>query len=498
MKKILEHTIKSVEPGSIAEELEMQPGDVLLSVNDQEIEDVFDYQYLINDEYLTLQVRKADGEEWELEIEKEFEEDLGISFESSLMDEYRSCRNHCIFCFIDQMPKGMRETLYFKDDDSRLSFLQGNYVTLTNMSDHDIDRIIRYHLEPINISFHTMNPELRRSMLRNRFAGDIFPKVQRLADAGIEMNGQIVLCRGINDGDELEYSIRELTKYLPHLRSVSVVPVGLTRHREGLYPLEAFTAEDACQVIDCIEAWQRRIYDEYGCHFIHASDEWYILAGRDFPEAERYDGYLQLENGVGMMRLLSEEVMETLQDISTHMRTVSGSENVEENGSAMSYERPEMPAAANGYTDTGKLQKRMFTDGDWTGWGNSCHREISIATGRLAGPYLRKLCKDICEVFPNVSCHVYEIRNDFFGEEITVAGLITGADLIAQLAGKDLGEELLLPCTMLRSGERVFLDDVTVEELEGTLQIPVRIVESDGRDFVRAVVKDAARSRCDG
>lgn len=238
-KERLEHKIAEVEPGSIAEELELAPGDVVISVNGQEIEDVFDYHYLINEEYLTVQVRKENGEEWELEIEKEFEEDLGITFENSLMDEYRSCRNHCIFCFIDQMPKGMRDTLYFKDDDSRLSFLQGNYVTLTNMSDHDIDRIIRYHLEPINISFHTMNPSLRCEMLRNRFAGDIFPKVRRMADAGIEMNGQIVLCRGINDGEDLNASIEELTGYLPQLRSVSVVPVGLTKFRDGLYPLEA-------------------------------------------------------------------------------------------------------------------------------------------------------------------------------------------------------------------------------------------------------------------
>ncbi len=442
-----EHIIKEIEPGSIAEELELAPGDVVLSVNDQEIEDIFDYHYLINDEYLTMQVRKADGEEWELEIEKEFEDDLGIVFASSLMDEYRSCRNHCIFCFIDQMPKGMRETLYFKDDDSRLSFLQGNYVTLTNMSDHDIDRIIRYHLEPINISFHTMNPELRCKMLRNRFAGDIFPKVQRLANAGIEMNGQIVLCRGINDGAELEDSIRKLTGYLPHLRSVSVVPVGLTKHREGLYPLEMFTSEEAGQVIDLIEGWQKKIYSEYGLHFIHASDEWYILAGRPFPEAERYDGYLQLENGVGMMRLLYEEVEEEL----------SKQEEASE---------PETECAGR-------------------------HpREVSIATGKLAGPFLRELCGRICERYPNVCVQVYEIRNDFFGEEITVSGLVTGTDLLAQLKGRKLGDALLLPCSMLRSQEQVFLDDVSVSDLENALQIPVRIVESDGHDFVNAIVRE--------
>lgn len=439
-KKYVEHKISTVLPGSIAQELELEAGDVLLSVNGQEIEDIFDYHYYINEEYLTVLVRKADGEEWELEIEKEFEEDLGITFENSLMDEYRSCRNKCIFCFIDQMPKGMRDTLYFKDDDSRLSFLQGNYVTLTNMSDHDIDRIIRYHLEPINISFHTMNPQLRCKMLNNRFAGDIFPKVKRLAEAGIELNGQIVLCKGINDGAELEDSIQKLTDYLPYLRSVSVVPVGLTKFRDGLYPLEAFEKEDACVVIDCIEAWQKKIYDEYGIHFIHASDEWYILAGRPFPEEERYDGYLQLENGVGMLRLLTQETRAALSE----------------------------------------MQNRK-------GIQNQLPRELSLATGRLAAPYLERLYQEICAYTPEVTLHIYGIRNDFFGEKITVSGLLTGQDLLAQLKGQVLGSELLLPVSMLRSGEQVFLDDMTVEELEKALQIRIRIVKSSGYDFVRAV-----------
>lgn len=441
-KTTLEHKIKEIVLGSIAQELELEAGDVLLAVNGQEVEDVFDYHYLANEEYLTVLIRKADGEEWELEIEKEFEEDLGIVFENSLMDEYRSCRNKCIFCFIDQMPKGMRETLYFKDDDSRLSFLQGNYVTLTNMSDHDIDRIIRYRLEPINISFQTMNPQLRCKMLNNRFAGDVFPKIKRLADAGIEMNGQIVLCRGINDGEELEYSIREMSKYLPYLRSVSVVPVGLTKFRDGLYPLEPFTAEDAVKVIDQIEAWQKRIYPQYGIHFIHASDEWYILAGREFPEEDRYDGYLQLENGVGMMRLLREETMEALQDLADECSSDA---------------------------ETGVC------------------REVSIATGKLAAPLLRELCVEIQKQYPQVKVHIYEIENQFFGERITVSGLITGADLKEQLKDKSLGEELLLPCSMMRSGEEIFLDDVTVDELEKALQIKVRIVKSSGCDFVRAV-----------
>ena len=244
-----EHVIKRVLPDSIAKEMGIEPGDKLISINENEVEDVFDYHFFVNDEELTLLIQKPDGEEWELEIEKDYEEDLGIEFEQGLMDEYRSCRNKCMFCFIDQMPKGMRETLYFKDDDSRLSFLQGNYVTLTNMSDHDIDRIVNYHLEPINISFHTMNPDLRCRMLHNRFAGEALKKVDKLYEGGIQMNGQIVLCKGVNDGEELEHSIRELTKYIPFLQSVSVVPVGLTKYREGLYPLLPFDREDAQKVL---------------------------------------------------------------------------------------------------------------------------------------------------------------------------------------------------------------------------------------------------------
>ena len=431
------HVIKRVLPGSIAEELELEPGDELLSVNGQQIEDVFDYHYLINDEYLEILIRKPDQEEWELEIEKDFEEDLGIEFDSSLMDEYRSCRNTCIFCFIDQMPKGMRDTLYFKDDDSRLSFLQGNYVTLTNMSDHDIDRIIRYHLSPINISFQTTNPELRCRMLNNRFAGDIFPKVQRLYEAGIEMNGQIVLCKGINDGEELERSIRDLSKYLPHLRSVSVVPVGLSRYREDLYPLEPFTKEDAQKVLDTVKKWQDQLYPQYGLHFIHCSDEWYILAQQPIPREEEYDGYLQLENGVGMVRLLESEVLEEL---------------------------------SNRKPDDRK-------------------RRISIATGKLAAPFIRENISHIQKLYPGIEVNVYSIRNDFFGEMITVSGLVTGQDLKKQLAGRELGECLLIPCNMLRAGENVFLDDVTVEELEAALGVPVEVVDEDGASLVRAVTE---------
>ena len=436
------HIIKEVEEGSIAWELELEPGDELLSINGKTIEDVFDYHYLVNDEDILLLVRKADGEEWELEVEKEYEEDLGIVFENGLMDEYRSCSNHCIFCFIDQMPPGMRETLYFKDDDSRLSFLQGNYVTLTNMKDHDIDRIIEYHLAPINISFHTTNPRLRCQMLRNRFAGDIFSKVDRLCQARIEMNGQIVLCRGINDGEELEKSIQDLAGYLPYLKSVSVVPVGLSRFREGLYPLETFDRKEAGEVIDLIESWQKKIFEKHGVHFIHASDEWYLLAERELPEAARYDGYLQLENGVGMLRLLEEQVREALQDRKGDDRAV----------------------------------------------------DLSFATGKLAYPVIARYMEEIRKKFPNVHCRGYEIRNSFFGEQITVSGLLTGQDLVSQLKGRDLGRTLLLPCNLLRSGENVFLDDMTVEDLEKELQIPVKIVGEEGADLVAAVLdKEAGR-----
>lgn len=431
-----EHIIKSVLPGSIAAELEIAAGDRLIAINEREIEDVFDYHFYTNDEELVLLIEKPDGEEWELEIEKEYEEDLGIEFEQGLMDEYRSCRNRCMFCFIDQMPEGMRDTLYFKDDDSRLSFLQGNYVTLTNMSSHDIDRIIRYRLEPINISFHTTNPELRCRMLHNRFAGEALKNVDKLYEGGIQMNGQIVLCKGINDGVELERSIVDLTKYIPCLQSVSVVPVGLTRYRDGLYPLEPFQREDARRVLKTIHRWQERLYEEYGTHFIHTGDEWYILAGEELPEEERYDGYLQLENGVGMLRLLEEEFREA-------------------------YEGTE---------------------------GDQRKREVSIATGLLAAPYIQRMAEQLAVKYPKTEIHVYPIRNDFFGELITVSGLITGQDLIRQLRGRELGERLLLPCNMFRSGEEVFLDDVTLSEVEEALQVEAYIVKSSGRDLMEAVI----------
>ena len=426
-------------PGSIGEELELEPGDVLLTIDGEEIEDIFDYDYMTDSESFVMTVQKKNGEEWELEIESGGE-DLGLTFENGLMSEYRSCRNKCIFCFIDQMPPGMRETLYFKDDDSRLSFLQGNYITLTNMSDRDIDRIIRFHLSPINISVQTMNPELRCRMLNNRFAGEALKKIDRLYEAGTEMNGQIVLCKGVNDGEELRYTIERLAAYAPHMQSVSVVPVGLSKFRDGLYPLEPFTKEDACQVIDLVEEWQKKLYEKHKLHFIHASDEWYILAERELPEESRYDGYIQLENGVGMIRLLYEEFMDAL----------------------------------------GEKEDDGTTE------------ELSMATGFLPYPYLKRLLDRMAEVYPGRKIHLYPIRNDFFGEMITVAGLITGQDLVAQLKGKPLGSRLLLPSVMFKSGEEVFLDDMTRAQAEAALQIPINIVKSGGYDLLSAILNREA------
>lgn len=451
-----QHTIYRIEPGSIAAELELEPGDVLLRINGKEIEDVFDYHYLINDDYLEVMIRKPDGEEWELEIEKEYQEDLGIEFENGLMDDYKSCHNKCIFCFIDQMPKGMRETLYFKDDDSRLSFLQGNYVTLTNMKDKDLQRIVEYKLAPINISVQTTNPKLRCKMLNNRFAGDALKKIDLLYEAGIEMNGQIVLCKGVNDGEELNSSIGDLTKYIPYMQSVSVVPVGLSKYREGLYPLEPFTKEDAQIVLDTIHKWQRICMERHGTHFIHASDEWYLLAERELPDGANYDGYIQLENGVGMMRLLMDEFSDALKQLREYesQKEREGSSIPDGQGSRLS-----MPDKKNIHT-------------------------VSLATGRLAGPFIAQMAEACMKVYPNYHIKIYQIRNDFFGEQITVSGLLTGQDLKAQLMGRELGEKLILPCNLLKSGEEVFLDDMTLAELKTALQVEIDIVKSSGQDLL--------------
>ncbi len=437
MKKQNGHVIAGVVPESIAEELELQPGDRLIAINGKEIADIFDYRYMINNEELTLTVITKDNEEWELEIEKDYSEDLGIEFESGLMDEYRSCRNKCMFCFIDQMPPGMRKTLYFKDDDARLSFLQGNYVTLTNMSDDDVERICFYKLSPINISIHTTNKELRCKMLSNRFAGDALRHIKRFCEAGIEINGQIVLCRGINDNAELDRTLRDIEEYIPSLKSLSVVPVGLTKYRENLYPLEPFNSDDAKKVLEQIRKWQSYYLSKYSSRIVHASDEWYLLAGEELPTAKEYEGYPQVENGVGMLRSLLDEFEE---EIDNDFDIYSG--------------------------------------------------KLSVVTGLLAYDAIKSMTEEICRRNPGLEAVVYPIRNDFFGELITVAGLVTGQDIINQLKGKELGEYLLLPASMLRCGENVLLDDVTVEDLEKALQIKVRIVQSSGASFIEAFCRN--------
>lgn len=457
MKKKMEHIIKEVYPDSIAEEMEIEPGDVLMAVNGKEIRDVFDYRYYCKDEYIEVLIRKPDGEEWLLEIEKDYDDDLGMEFENSLMSDYRSCSNKCMFCFIDQMPPNMRETLYFKDDDSRLSFLQGNYITLTNMKQEDVNRIIEMNLAPINISVQTTNPELRCKMLHNRFAGEKLQFLKTLYEGHVEMNGQIVLCKGVNDGEELDRSIRDLAEYLPFMKSVSVVPAGITKYRDGLEPLELFTKEEANQVIDQIEACQQGFYDQYGLHFIHASDEWYITAQREFPEEERYDGYMQLENGVGMMRLLINEFEEALQ------------------------QRISLPE----YETEKKLERRL-----------------TLVTGKLAYHTICGLVETMQKYYPGVDAQVVWIRNDFFGETITVSGLITAQDLIKQLRervqqGETLGDSLHIPATMLRSGEQVFLDDYTVSDVEASLGVPVVAVESGGYDLLESLLNTAYEMKRD-
>ncbi len=448
MKKT-NHVIKKVNKDSIGEEMGIEAGDVLLAVNDKEIEDVFDYRYMMKDEYIEVLIRKPSGEEWILEIDKEYDDDLGIEFENDLMSEYRSCSNKCIFCFIDQMPKGMRDTLYFKDDDSRLSFLQGNYITLTNMEEKDIERIIKMQLAPINISIQTTNPKLRCKMLNNRFAGEKLTYLQKLYDGHVEMNGQVVCCKNVNDGEELKRTIEDLAQYLPFMRSVSVVPAGITKFREGLFPLEIFSKKEAEDIIDLIESYQSKYFEEYGLHFIHASDEWYITAERDFPEEERYDGYIQLENGVGMMRLLWNEFSEAIEEL------VNSSKFLE-------------------------LQDTL-------------ERTITIATGKLAYSMICTFAEQLMKVFPKLTIHVFCIYNDYFGETITVSGLITGRDLINQLMEQkekkiDLGEALLIPSNMLRTGEQVFLDDITVSDVQRKLDIKVVATESGGSELLNAII----------
>lgn len=439
MKK---HLIENVIEDSIAWELEIEPGDYLVAINDKEINDIFDYHYLCEDEYLEILIEKKDGEEWLLEVEKDEDEELGLTFTDSLMDKYKRCHNNCVFCFIDQNPPGMRETIYFKDDDTRLSFLQGNYVTFTNLQEKDIDRIIEYKLAPINISVHTTNEELRCQMLNNRFAGRVNSFIKRLYDAEIPMNAQIVLCKGLNDGKELEKTLQDLLQYAPIMQSLSIVPVGLTKYREGLYPLKSFNKEDAVNLIKTVEKYQKLAMEKCGMHFVHASDEWYINAGIDFPDADNYDGYIQLENGVGMTRLLYDEVDE----------------------------------AVDAYLEENKTP--------YLG-----KKRVSTITGVLAYESKLKLKDMVKKAAPNVDFDIYPIVNHFFGEKITVTGLLTGQDIINQLKDKDLGDVLLLPCQTLKSDEDIFLDDVTLEQLQNALQVKVVVVQSSGMDLFNRIIE---------
>lgn len=433
----MKQIIKEVKPGTIGEEIGFEAGDAILTIDGQTIDDVLDYYYYLERDFIEVEVETKDGEIVTVEIEKEEDEDLGLVFEEEFMGIYRHCHNKCIFCFIDQLPKGMRSSLYFKDDDARLSFLSGNYITMTNMSEEDLDKIIRYHMSPINVSVQATDPELRVRMLKNPKAVNLLPRLKKLKEGGIVMNAQIVLCKGFNDGEQLDRSILDLLQFRPELRSVGIVPVGLTKHRQGLEHLEKFTKEDAARVIDQVAPWQEKCLQETGSRFIHLSDEFYILAERDLPEEEYYEGYVQIENGVGMMRLFVDEAESVI-------RTLDPSE------------------------------KRKG--------------HLSMITGLSASRFIHAIAEKIEAIYPEVRIEVYDIVNHFFGEDITVTGLLTGQDILAQLKGKELGSGLLLPGNLLKADEDILLDDMPLENIAETLQIPVYVVKSSGADFVRGIL----------
>lgn len=422
--------ITSVLHHSRAAKRKIKENDILVTINGNEINDVLDYRFYLADESLDIGLMR-DGEPYTVHIDKETYDDIGLDFETPLMDKKHSCKNGCIFCFIDQLPKGMRDTLYFKDDDSRLSFIHGNYVTLTNLHDADIDRIIKMRISPINISVHTTNPELRIKMMKNKRAGEVLKYLDRFCDADINMRGQIVLCRGINDGDELVRSMRDLSRYYPVMDSVSIVPAGLTKFRDGLYPLTQYSKDEARKVIEQIDAVANELYEKNGSRMFFAADEFYIKAGLDIPDADYYEGYPQIENGVGMVRSLMDDF--------------------------------------------------DFTIDDFSGFVLKKKREISMATGVAAYPYISDIAKKLMAVFPNLEIHVYEIVNDYFGHEITVSGLLTGKDIVNQLNGKSLGETLIIPSNALREGEDVFLCGMTLCELEKNLGVKVTVT-GEGAD----------------
>lgn len=411
--------------------------DILVAVNGHAIRDVLDYRFFTLECSLTLSVLR-EKKQLSFEVKKEEYEDLGLCFATPLMDEKKSCRNGCIFCFIDQLPKGMRESLYFKDDDTRLSFLHGNYVTLTNLTEEDIDRIIEMRISPINVSVHTTDPDLRVKMMKNKRAGEVLSYLRKIADAGLSIQGQIVLCKGINDGEHLEKSLRDLAGYYPAMQSVSVVPVGLSAHREGLYPLEPFTKEDALEVISAVERLQKEFLETIGTRLVWLGDEFYLKAELPIPEEGDYEGYPQIENGVGMIRSLTEEAQTYLASLSKFRFGIS--------------------------------------------------RRVSIATGTAAAPTMRDIGDAVEKKYP-ISVAVYPIRNDFFGHSITVSGLLTGQDIVAQLQGKPLGDVLLISQNCLRAGEQVLLDDMTVEQMEQALGVKILAIPDDGQALVEAILQ---------
>ena len=422
----MENIIRSIDRGSPLHH-KAHVGDAVVSINGNKIIDVLDYKFYAYDSRLSVRLRRPDGSEHEVTVHKPEGGDLGLEFESYLMDTPRSCANNCVFCFIDQLPKGMRKTMYFKDDDARLSFLLGNYITLTNLSKREIERIIALHISPINVSVHTTNPELRRKMLQNPRAGESIETMRRFARAGIVMNCQIVCCPGLNDGEELLRSMRELEEMYPGVHSVSIVPVGLTRFREGLYPLTPYTRELAAETIDMVTAFGDECLKRHGTRIFFCGDELYIKAERELPPDEFYEEHTQLENGVGMIRLLETEFRSALM---------------------LSEEPDGLP--------------------------------FSIATGVSAAPYFEKLLGMAKEKYGTIKGQVYAIENDFFGRSINVTGLITGQDLIRQLKGKDLGQRLLISQNMLRREEMDFLDDVPLEQASKELGVPICPVEQDG------------------
>ncbi|MBQ9552176.1 MAG: DUF512 domain-containing protein [Clostridia bacterium] len=428
--------ISGVEKGSICDK-KIHGGDTLLSVNGFDIRDVLDYRFYTSDEKLRLLIETESGKRRTVKIKKGEYDDLGLVFDTYLMDKHHACKNKCIFCFIDQMPEGMRESLYFKDDDSRLSFLFGNYVTLTNLTDEDIDRIIKMHISPVNVSVHTMNPELRVQMMKNPHAGSSLRYLSRLAKAGIKLNTQLVLCPGINDGKELQYSLDELGKLYPAVQSIAAVPVGLTKYRDNLPPLEPFDKKTSAAVIDAIDDFNIHFQYYHGETIAYAADEFYLKADRPIPPEEYYGSFPQLENGVGMWRSLENEFTQALNTCET--------------------------AAI-------------------------APRHVSVATGTAAYPLLQSLADAATDRVKGLTVSVFEIQNNFFGASVTVSGLLTGRDLAEQLSGKDLGDALLISENMLRSGEDVFLDDMTVPELSERLGVPIHANRVDGFDLLEKMI----------